>query len=258
MKVRIVASSSNGNRNLQYASSYVVNNSICIDAGSLGTSGTPADQASIRHIFLTHCHMDHVASLPAFLENAFDPTREPISVYGSAEALDGLQRHVFNGVIWPDFVKITIAGHPLVKLVAIEEEVPLQIGPLTILPVAVHHVVPTRGYIVTDRTATVVFGADSGPTERIWQLGRTKPGPIAVFLEACFPDEMSSLATVSGHLTPTMFAGEVRKIPEASNIIATHIKASFRDRVVEELTDLEIPGLVIGVAEHDYSFGETA
>ena len=49
-----------------------------------------------------------------------------------------------------------------------EEEV--VVGDLHITPVPVDHAVPTFGYIVTDGKSTVVFGADSGPTERIWQL----------------------------------------------------------------------------------------
>ena len=191
-----------------------------------------------------------------FLENAFDPSREPVNVYGAPEVLESVQRHIFNGVIWPDFVKLSIGGHPLVRLVPLSEESAIQIEALTIVPVAVHHVVPTYGYIVSDNQATVVFGADSGPTERIWQLARKANGPISVFLEACFPDELSQLATISGHLTPSMFAGEVRKLPEAKTIVATHIKAGFHERVVNELMALRIPGLVIGDAAHEYEFGE--
>jgi ribonuclease BN (tRNA processing enzyme) len=255
MKVRIVASTCGGISKLQYASSYIVDNRLAIDAGCLGMSRTPGEQASIRHVFLTHSHMDHIASLPIFLENAFDPGQEPVTVYGAPAVLESLQRHIFNGVIWPDFVNLSIGGHPLVKLVSLSEESTVRIGALSVVPVAVPHLVPAYGYIVTDGASTVVFGGDSGPTDRIWELARNSPEPFYVFLEACFPDEMQSLATISGHLTPALFAEEVRKVQGAKKIVAMHIKARFHDRVVEELMALRIPSLVIGEAGHEYDFG---
>jgi ribonuclease BN (tRNA processing enzyme) len=255
MRVRVVASTCGGVSKLQYASSYIVNNCLAIDAGCLGMSGTPPQQASIRHVFLTHSHIDHIASLPIFLENAFEPGQETVAVHGAPEVLESLQRHIFNDVIWPDFVRLSIDGHPLVRLVPLSEESAIQIGDLSIVPVAVRHVVPAYGYIVTDGASTVVFGGDSGPTDRIWQLARNAPGTLSVFLEACFPDEMIGLATISGHLTPTLVAEELRKVPEAKTIVATHIKAKYHDKVVEELMALRIPGLVIGEAELEYQFG---
>src|SRR5262245_8376441 len=53
----------------QYLTTFLVNGTVAIDAGSLGLYGSPQDQSRVRHVFLTHAHMDHVASLPIFLEN---------------------------------------------------------------------------------------------------------------------------------------------------------------------------------------------
>lgn len=36
----------------------------------------------------------------------------------------------------------------------------------------VNHTVPTFAYIVGDGSVTVIFAADSGPTERLWTLAR--------------------------------------------------------------------------------------
>ena len=257
MKVRVAASTCGGSSKLQYASSYIVDDCLAIDAGCLGMRGTPHQQAEIRHVFLTHSHIDHIATLPIFVENAFEPGRQPVAIYGAPEALENIQRHIFNDEIWPNFVRLSINGHPLVKLVPLNEGSPVRIGALSITPVAVHHVVPTYGYIITDGTSTVAFGADSGPTDRIWKLARNSPGPLLVFLEASFPDEMHSLATISGHLTPALFAAEVRKMPEAKTLVAMHIKARFHDKVVEQLMALSLPGLVIGEAEREYQCGRS-
>lgn len=258
MKVRFVASTCGEVSELQYASSFILNNFVAIDAGSLGMAGTPLQQAAIRHVFLTHSHIDHIATLPTFLENAFDPEREAVAVYAAPTVLKSLQSHIFNGVIWPDFVRLTIRGHPLVRLVALEEETPIDVGTLTVTPVGVRHVVPTFGYIVTDGDSTVVFGADSGPTDRIWRLARKAPRPLSIFLEACFPNELKELACISGHLTPALVAEEIRKLPEADAVVATHLKAKYRDQIVQELTALDIPHLVIGRPGHEYQFGNLA
>ena len=50
--------------------------------------------------------------------------------------------------------------------------IPVRVNGLSVTPVAVDHIVPTYGYIVTDGRINSVFGADSGPTERIWQLAQ--------------------------------------------------------------------------------------
>jgi ribonuclease BN (tRNA processing enzyme) len=252
MKVRMLGSAVGASSCLQYVSSYVVNDSIAIDAGALGLNGAPVQQAAIRHIFLTHCHLDHIATLPIFLENAMKIGHEPVAIYGHPETLAALQRHVFNDLIWPDFVRLTTPDLPFLKLCPIEAEVPFQIGGLSVVPAAVDHLVAAYGYIVTDGSSTVIFGGDSGPTQRIWQLAADFPAPRSAFLEACFPDSLERLAQDSCHLTPRLVAAEVKKMPETKTIIAVHIKAHFRDATVRELHELNIPNLVIGKPDNDY------
>ena len=67
----------------------------------------------IRHVFLTHSHLDHTASLPIFIENAWTPTGECPRIYGSSETLDAVQRHIFNDVMWPDFVFLSTEDAPV-------------------------------------------------------------------------------------------------------------------------------------------------
>jgi ribonuclease BN (tRNA processing enzyme) len=252
MKVRMLGSAVGAPSCLQYVSSYVVNDKIAIDAGALGLNGTPVQQASIRHIFLTHCHLDHIATLPIFLENALKFGEEPVAIYGHPETLAAMQRHVFNDIIWPDFVRLTTPDLPLLKLCPIEAEVPFQIDGLSVVPARVDHLVAAYGYIVTDGSSTVIFGGDSGPTHRIWQLAGNFPAPRTVFLEACFPNAMERLAQDSCHLTPRLVAGEISKMTEVKTIIAVHIKAHFREATIHELDDLNVPNLVIGKPESDY------
>ena len=234
----------------QYASTYLINDTVAIDAGCLGFYGTSLDQARVRHVFLTHSHSDHIAGLPMFLENVYGLVC-PV-IHGEAVTLDAIQRHVFNDVVWPDFVALSRSVAPFLRLEPLVAEQTVEVEGLRITPIAVNHVVPTVAYMVSDSETTVVFGADSGPTNRLWQLAREN-GPLeAVFLEASFPDEMRQLAEISLHLTPEMFAGEVRKMPPDVRVIAVHLKQRYSEEIAKRLRAL--PGVEIGECDRDYVF----
>jgi len=254
MKVRILGSAPENPAVRQYVSSYLINDRVAIDVGCLGFYGTARDQAAADHVFLTHSHADHCASLPIFLENRYGLAPQCPVIYGSAHTLDSLQKHVFNDVVWPDFIKLSANTQPFLRLQLLEAEKPVEAEQLRITPVAVNHVVPTFGFLVSDGQATVVFAADSGPTDRLWDLTRQIPSLGGVFLEASFPNSMRALADVALHLTPEMFATEVAKLPPSTRVIAVHIKTPYRATVVQELSELGIPTLEVGECETDYIF----
>ncbi len=199
MKIRLLGSSVPDAARRQYVSSYLINGTVAIDVGCLGFYGTPQEQEAVRHVFLTHSHADHTASLPIFVENAWTPAGECARIYGSPETLDGVQKHIFNNVMWPDFVALSTNMPPFLHLCPLQPEVPVKAGVLQVTPVPVNHVVPTFAYIVSDDESSVIFGGDSGPTERLWEIAHQTPALRAVFLEACFPKSLTSLAEASLH-----------------------------------------------------------
>ena len=254
MKIRLLGSSVPDAARRQYVSSYLINGVVGIDLGCTGFYGTPQEQEAVKHVFLTHSHTDHTASLPIFVENAWTPAGNCPVIYGSRETLDAVENHIFNDVIWPDFIALSRNMPPFLRLCPIESEIPIEAAGLTLTPIPVNHVVPTFGYVVSDTGGSVIFGADSGPTDRIWQVAHQIPNLRAVFLEACFPNSLTSLAKASLHLTADMFAGEVAKIPAGVKVIAIHIKVRYRDQVIRELEALGLPDLEIGECERDYEF----
>lgn len=254
MRIRLLGSSVPDAASRQYVSSYVINGTVGIDAGCTGFHGTPQEQERVKYVFLTHSHSDHTASLPIFVENAWTPAGDCPTIYGSRETLDVVHRHIFNDVIWPDFIALSRNMPPFLRLCEVDPESSVKAAGLTITAVPVNHVVPTFGYVVSDGTSAVIFGADSGPTERIWKIAHQTPNLRAVFLESCFPNSLAGLAKASLHLTVDMFAGEVAKIPAGVRIIAVHIKVRYRDDVIRELKSLRLPNLEIGECERNYEF----
>ena len=254
MKVRLLGTSVGDGVHRQYVTSFLVNGSTAIDAGSLGFLGTPQDQEAIRHVFLTHSHADHTASLPIFIENAWTPADNCPMVYAGPETLEDVQKHIFNNKVWPDFIAISRTMPPFLRVCPLQPEVPVHADGLTFIPVPVNHLIPTFAYVVSDGESAVIFGGDSGPTDRLWEIAHRTPGLRAVFLEACFPNSMTKLADVSLHMTPEMFGREVAKMPSGIKVIAVHIKVRYRAQVIQELQDLHLPNVEIGECEKDYIF----
>ena len=63
-------------------SSLLIDNDVLIDAGTGIGDLSLEDLDSIRHVFLTHSHLDHVAGLPMLVDRLFDEHFEiPLTVY---------------------------------------------------------------------------------------------------------------------------------------------------------------------------------
>ncbi|RUL88355.1 MBL fold metallo-hydrolase [Tautonia sociabilis] len=253
MKITLVPSTVSGvvGDPLQFGTSYVVNESLAIDAGTLGFYRGPAEQSKIKHVLISHSHADHIASLPIFVENVFEAKSDCVRIYGNSDVIECLRSDVFNDRVWPDFEKLSegpMKQTPLVKFIEIEAGQTLHFDGVEVRTVAVDHLVPTLGFILKEGDTHVVIPSDTGPTQRIWDLVNELPGVSAVFLEVCFPDHMSALADSSRHLVPATFKQEVLKVNSQGvkcPFYAVHIKARYRDQVLQELEAHEIPGLRI-------------
>lgn len=252
MKVMLLPSAVAARPEQQYLTTYRINDSVAIDAGSLGLYGSPAEQARIKHVLLSHSHIDHVGSLPIFLENAYEGGRDCVTVYGSAEVLESLRRDIFNDRVWPDFVRLSPPSAPFLKLELLEAGKPIEVDGLKITPVPVNHVVPTMGFIVAEPGAAVAIPSDTGPTDAFWDAANATPTLRAVFLEVTFPNTMADLAAASKHLTPALFGREISKLRRPTTVYAVHIKARFLQQILTELQALQLPQLVIGEAGREY------
>jgi ribonuclease BN (tRNA processing enzyme) len=253
VKIMLLPSASEGT--VQYLTSFLVNDRVAIDAGSLGFYRRPEEQAQVRHVFLSHAHIDHIASLPIFVENAYEGKADCVTVHGSEPVLHCLRQDVFNNRVWPDFLRLSSPATPFLKLLPLTPGVPVDVEGLRITPIPVNHAVPTFGFLVEGPDAAVLIPGDTGPTEEIWQRANAVEKLKAVFLETTFPDEMAALADVSGHLTPATFRQELNKLNRPVPVIVIHIKPRYRAAVMRELAALNLPNLAIGESGRAYAFG---
>lgn len=178
MRVLLVPSSipAAGEGPSQYLISYLINDTLAVDAGSLGVYGTPQSQARVRHVLISHTHIDHTATLPIFLENAYEAKADCVTLHAEGAVLESLQSDTFNDRVWPDFVALSDGPAPFLKLSRLEPGRPVVLEGLTITPVAVSHVVPTLGFLVEDDESAVLIASDTGPTDDLWRLANSSPG----------------------------------------------------------------------------------
>ena len=238
----------------QFLTSYLVNDEVAIDAGSLGLLGDLHRQQRVRHVFLTHEHLDHVATLPIFLENVYEPGPESAEVLASREVLECLRSDVFNGRIWPDFFALSSPEDAFVVATEIEPFQPVARAGLTVTPVPVSHGVATLGLVVDDGRVAVAFPSDTGPTEVLWRHLATVPNLRAVFLEVTFPNALAWLAKEAAHHCTATFAVELPKLARDVRWIIVHRKPRYAAEIAREIAVLGLPNVELVKAGQVYEF----
>jgi ribonuclease BN (tRNA processing enzyme) len=223
---------------------YVVDDRVAIDAGSLALALSDAQRDAVRDVVVTHPHMDHVATLPIFVDDLFSQLDAPIRVHATDEVCEMLRGDLFNGTLYPRFHELENERGRVLDFVPFETGQEFGVAHLRLTAVPVHHAVPTVGLVVRDDEATVAFSSDTSQTEEFWRALDSLPRLDALFVEASFPNSMRELARVSGHLTPETLAVELSKLSRApSAIFVVHIKPSFRETILSELEALKIANL---------------
>ncbi|MBU6221662.1 MAG: 3',5'-cyclic-nucleotide phosphodiesterase [Planctomycetes bacterium] len=238
----------------QFLVSFLVNDTVAFDAGPLGLLSDLAKQERVRHVFLTHEHLDHIATLPILLENVYSPGPDCVELLGLPDVLDFIHRDIFNGRVWPDFFELSTGADRFVTGTPLTVLEPVERAGLTVTPLPVSHCVDTLGFLVDDGRAAVAFPSDTGPTDVIWKHLAAAPRLDAVFLEVSFPNSLADLATTTGHHCPATFAKEVAKLDRDVRWIVVHRKARFAAEIARELEALRLPNVELVTPGLPYEF----
>jgi ribonuclease BN (tRNA processing enzyme)/GNAT superfamily N-acetyltransferase len=242
---------------------FLINDNVAIDAGSVGLMSPVVNQRRVKHLFLSHSHIDHLASLPLFLDNVFAADENCPTIYASQGVWDVLTNDVLNDRLWPNLSRIAGDEFRFYAEAELFSEVPIQVGGLTVTPVSIDHLVPTFGFLIEDEHSSLVIVTDTGPTQRIWELAGQSPFRQklrAVFLECSFPNSHEWLANKSKHLCPRLFAEELKKITAGGSFltVAIHLKAAMYEQTVAELNALKLSNIVIGGQDQSWELSMEA
>jgi ribonuclease BN (tRNA processing enzyme) len=256
MKIQLLPSTFDGQGGVspeQRLTCYLIDDRVAIDAGSLALGVTGRQRERVRDIVVTHAHMDHVATLPIFVDDLFSRLDEPVRVYGTEEIINLLERDVFNWSIYPRFSELNNGRTKVLEYVPVGTGEEFAVAHLRVTAIYVNHTVPTVGLIVSDGASTVVFTSDTAATAELWLAVNRRPKVDALFIESSLPDEMAGLAQVTGHLTPATLAEEVCKLRHRDfDVLAVHIKPGYRDEVARQLGALAHPRVSVMEPGREY------
>jgi cAMP phosphodiesterase len=223
---------------------YLIDDCVAVDAGSIAIALTNEQRTKVKDIIVTHPHLDHIASLPIYIDDLYPTLKEPIRVHATPEVIGLLERDVFNWNVYPRFSDLKNDYGPVMKYVPIPIGTPFPLAHLNVIAVPVNHIVPTIGLIVSDGQKSIAFSSDTAETEEFWRIVNEMKELDALLIEASFPDRMTKLAEVSRHFTPASLVQELKKLNHnGMDIMAVHLKPSYREEIIQELTALNIPKL---------------
>jgi len=225
---------------------FLIDERVTVDAGSIAIALTDAQRNSVRNIIVTHPHMDHIASLPIFVDDLFAELKEPVCIYATQEVIDLLERDVFNDNVYPKFAQLENSHGRVMEYIPFRVGEQFKVAHLQVTAVPVNHIVPTVGLLVSDGKATVGFSSDTAETDEFWNMLNRAPHLDALLIETSFPNSMHQLAAAAKHLTPSMLAKELGKLNHNGiDILAVHLKPAYRDALISELAGLKIPSLKV-------------
>jgi ribonuclease BN (tRNA processing enzyme) len=215
--------------------SLLIDHDILIDAGT-GVGDLTLDELKcIDHVFVTHSHLDHVASI-AFLVDTVGGMRDrPITLHAAPDTLAILREHLFNWKIWPDFTEIPSREAPYLVYDSfpVGHRIVLQGRGIRSLPA--NHVVPAVGYHIDSGAGSLVFSGDTTVCDALWEQVNAIQNLRYLLIETAFPNAEHSLAVASKHLTPDMLARELARLTRPARVYVSHLKPGAGALIMEEV-----------------------
>lgn len=218
--------------------SFLIDNSVVIDVGSLTSSLSLEAQTRVRAILLTHRHFDHIRDLATFGMNIY--SSGPVNIYALDSVLDIISTHLLNDVVYPDFRNKPLTETPALKFCPVEPNKELIIEEYTVLPVPVNHNVPTVGYQVTSPDGKSLFyTGDTGRNPSyIWEA--VSPGLLVT--EVTLPNKFESFVQDTGHLTPQLLKQELIDFKRVKGylppVVTVHISPHLESEIKEEIAQV--------------------
>jgi phosphoribosyl 1,2-cyclic phosphodiesterase len=172
---------------------------VILDAGTglraLGQKlAREAPSGSRRYsILLSHVHWDHIQGLP-FFEPAYIPDTV-IDVYALLTAADELHQ-VIGGITRHEFFPIPLEAVPAdFQFHEVAPGVPIGIGDLKVLPIALNHPYGAVGYRIDGDGTSVAYVADTAPFTEVLHKQHFLSG-----LEVLTDDDRAALARMRADL----------------------------------------------------------
>lgn len=208
---------------------------IFLDAGT-GLAQLDVEQlAGINHVFLTHCHLDHVAGLALLLDAIAGKKAQPVTVHATAKVIASLKQHLFNWILWPDFATIPNAENPVLRWEQIEPGEEITLNGRSIAAHVVNHTIGSVAYSVRKQDKGFLFTGDMCSTPGLWEAIIHEKNLSKVIVDCSFPDAEFDLAAKSMHFCPKTLIEDVKHVTDQIEFLIYHLKPGQEDAIMTEL-----------------------
>lgn len=233
MEVRILGCSGGVGVDLR-TTTIMIDKDILIDAGTGVGDLNMTEMLRIRHIFLTHSHLDHITSIPFLVDTLFERIREPITIHAQQATIDALKAHIFNNVIWPDFTKLSNAYSAVLQYEVMQPGLTWQEQGRSIEMIAVNHIVPGVGYRIENDRSVFAFSGDTTTNDNFWQVLNKHDKLDLLIVEAAFINADIKLCQQAGHYCASLLAQDLTKLRHKPRIYISHNKPGFEKQILSE------------------------
>jgi len=224
---------------------FLLDSKIMFDAGTLTNVLDRDEQSKITDIFITHAHLDHVRGISFLADNIIvEKRKQRVHIMSIPPVIRAIKKNLLNDSLWPDFTMIPDYENAVLRYSCLNEGKAVKVGGYCISAYKVNHSVPAVGYLVESKAGKRFFyTGDTGPTDSTWKkIGGRKLD--CLIIEASFPNKMSEMAAITGHLTSSLLRKEIRKIrPMPDMIYITHPKPQHLKTIKAELQKLGMKNL---------------
>jgi ribonuclease BN (tRNA processing enzyme) len=219
---------------------FLVNDVMMLDAGTITGALSIEAQSKITDILISHTHLDHIKSMLFLADNIIGRIKKPVNIRAIPKVLDAIERHLMNNIIWPDFTKIPTARNPVLTYQPLAAGKPTNIAGLRVKAIPMNHPVPAVGFLVSDKKSSILYSADTGPSELLWKEAAKAKNLKAIIVDTSFPNSLEGIADVSGHFTPAQLHHDLTKARVGADvpIYIYHIKPVHKKKVLAELSAL--------------------
>ena len=235
MRLRVLGCSGGIGDGLR-TTSLLIDDDILIDCGTGVGDLTLEEMARLRHIFITHTHLDHIAALPLLVDTLFDELKEhPLTIHALDESMAIIKEHIFNWQIWPDFFELPERDRPVIRFDAMSpyQEKAIDGRVLQMLPV--NHAVPAVGYCIRSGGATVAFSGDTTTNDTLWDALNQEDALDLLIVECAFADQDRALGDLARHYCPSTLIADLAKLRHRPRTCITHLKPGDEDVIFGEL-----------------------
>jgi ribonuclease BN (tRNA processing enzyme) len=236
MRIRVLGCSGGIGGSLR-TTAFLVDDDILVDAGTGVGDLSLESLAKIDHIFVSHSHLDHVASIPFLVDTVCWMRDRPIVVYGIKDTLDILRAHLFNWKVWPDFTQIPDADNPFMTYREISVGETVELGGRRITTLPANHTVPAVGYLLDSGRASLAYSGDTTSNPGLWRAVNKAANLRYLIIETAFSNKERDIAMASKHLCPDMLARELENMKAKPEVFITHLKPGEGALTMKEVSE---------------------